>query len=70
MANLPADYDALVKRHAAIHGEIFSRMTLDLGGGKDRRLTTEELMNKWSLTNMNMALVEKESDAGRYNILS
>lgn len=70
MAKLPADYDALVKRHSAIHGEIFSRTKLDLGGGKDRDLTTEELMKMSSMDNMNMALVEKEFDAGRYNILS
>lgn len=70
MAKLPADYDALLKKHAAIHGAIFSRMKLDLGGGKDRNLTTEELIGKSTLANMNMALIEKEFDAGRYNILS
>ena len=70
MSKLPADYDALLQRHAAIHGAIFSRMKLDLGGGNDRNLTTEELINKSSFDNMNMALVEKEFDAGRYNILS
>ena len=70
MAKLPVDYDALLKNHSAIHGEIFSRMKLDLNGGNDRNLTTEELINKSSLTNMNMALIEKEFDAGRYNILS
>lgn len=70
MSSLPADYDVLLKKHAAIHGAIFSRMKLDLGGGKDRNLTTEELIDKSSLDNMNMALIEKEFDAGRYNILS
>lgn len=70
MAKLPLDYDALVKRHAAIHGQIFSRMKLDLGGAKEKNLTTEELISKSSMDNMNMALIEKEFDAGRYNILS
>lgn len=70
MSKLPADYETLLQKHAAIHGAIFSRMNLDLGGGKDRNLTTEELIQKSSMDNMNMALVEKEFDAGRYNILS
>jgi len=70
MARLPADYNALLERHTAIHGEIFNRMKLDLGGGKDHALTTEELIEKSSIDYMNMALLEKVFDAGRYNILS
>ncbi len=70
MTQLPADYNALLQRHASIHGEIFNRMKLDLGGGKDHALTTEELIEKSSYENMNMALLEKVFDAGRYNILS
>ncbi|TDG36214.1 hypothetical protein EZJ43_09430 [Pedobacter changchengzhani] len=70
MSALSTDYDVLVKRHAAIHGKIFNRMKLDLGGGQDRKLTSEELINKSSVENTNMALIEKEFDAGRYNILS
>ena len=31
---LPVDYNTLLKRHAVIHGGIFNRMKLDLGGGK------------------------------------
>lgn len=70
MSGLPADYDVLLKKHAAIHGAIFGRMKLDLGGGKDRNLTTEALMEKSTFKTLNMALIEKEFDAGRYNILS
>lgn len=70
ITQLPADYNALLQRHAAIHGEIFNRMKLDLGGGKEHALTTEELIGKSSYDNMNMALLEKVFDAGRYNILS
>lgn len=65
----PADYNGLLKRHANIHGELFSRMRLDLGGGADHTLTTEELLEKTSDDNLNRALIEKEFDAGRYNIL-
>lgn len=68
--SLPADYAVLLHRHAVIHGRLFDRMCLDLGGGKDRNLTTEELMKKSTNEQLNKALIEKEFDAGRYNILS
>ena len=67
---LPADYAALLRRHAVIHGGLFNRMRLDLGGGKDRDSTTEELLAKSTNQQPNKALIEKEFDAGRYNIIS
>jgi hypothetical protein len=67
---LPVEYEALLERHALIHGEMFNRVRLDLGGGEDRGLTTEELMRKTSDTDPSRALIEKEFDAGRYNIIS
>jgi len=70
MSGLPADYQILLNRHAKIHGELFNRMKLDLGGGKDHNLTTEELIKKSTSENLNMALLEKQFDAGRYNIIS
>ncbi|HCC70215.1 MAG TPA: hypothetical protein DEQ09_03570, partial [Bacteroidales bacterium] len=70
IAGLPSDFSMLLKRHAVIHGEMFNRMKLDLGGGKDHELTTEELIAQSSNENMNMALLEKEFDAARYNIIS
>ena len=70
MSDLGANYEDLIQRHAAIHGEMFRRMKLDLGGGRDHLLTTEELMKKSTNENMNMALLEKEFDAARYNIIS
>ncbi len=70
MSGLNPDYKDMLQRHTAIHGEMFNRMKLDLGGGKDHLLTTEELMKKSSNENMNMALLEKEFDAARYNIIS
>jgi hypothetical protein len=70
MSGLPADYQVLLQRHAALHGEIFNRMRLDLGGGKDHRLTTEELIEKSTENNLNLALLEKEFDAARYNTIS
>ena len=67
---LTADFDELLGRHAAIHGEIFNRTRLDLGGGQDHKLSSEELLKKSSLGNLNRALLEKEFDAARYAILS
>ena len=70
LAGLGTDYQALLKRHAAIHGAMFKRVRLDLGGGADRQLTTEELQAKSTNEQLNLALIEKEFDAGRYNIIS
>ena len=70
LADLPADYKTLLKRHVKIHGELFNRMRLDLGGGEDHKLTTEELLVKSTNENLNNALIEKQFDAGRYNIIS
>lgn len=70
LIGLTGDYADLLKRHAIIHGGLFNRMRLDLGGGKDLNLTTEELMVKSTNEQLSKALIEKEFDAGRYNIIS
>jgi alpha-L-fucosidase 2 len=64
------DFKVLLERHAKIHGAIFNRSRLDLGGGSDRNLTSEELISKSRIGSLNPALLEKEYDAARYNILS
>lgn len=70
LAKLPDDYALLLQRHAKLHGELFDRMRLDLGGGADHRRTTEELIAESTYEHPNRALIEKEFDAGRYNIIS
>ena len=70
LAKLPADYSELLQRHARIHGELFNRMRLDLGGGADHQRTVEELLSESTYEKPSFALIEKEFDAGRYNILS
>jgi hypothetical protein len=67
---LPADYGLLLDGHARLHGELFNRMRLDLGGGADHQRTTEELLENSSYEKPNRALIEKEFDAARYNIIS
>jgi len=69
LGGVPADYDSLLRPHAAAHGRIFNRVTLDLGGGKDRRLTSEELIaraRKTACRRVPPALLEKMYDASRF----
>jgi alpha-L-fucosidase 2 len=70
LAQLPADYGRLLDEHAKLHGRLFNRMRLDLGGGADHQRTTEELLKLSTFENPNRALIEKEFDAARYNIIS
>ena len=63
------DYSNLLNRHVKIHGELFNRVTLNLYGGYNRKLSSEELMKR-SVIKPLPALLEKEFDASRYNILS
>jgi hypothetical protein len=70
LAGLPADYPVLLGRHVKLHGDLFGRMRLDLGGGADRGLTSEELLAKTTDADPSRALLEKVFDAGRYNIIS
>jgi len=70
LAGLSTDYRSLLQGHAQIHGELFNRVKLDIGGGSDHALTSEELLEKTSNEQLSKALIEKEFDAGRYNIIS
>jgi hypothetical protein len=71
LTSLDADFNELLTRHAPIHGKIFNRTRLDLGGSEqDRDLSSEELLQKSSLGNLNKTLLEKEFDAARYTVLS
>ncbi len=70
LAKVPADYDELLAAHAKLHGELFNRVKLDLGGTEeDHNKTTEELLELSTWENINIALLEKEFDAGRFNII-
>ncbi len=71
LPRLKPEYDALLAPHVRIHGEIFDRVTLDLGGGSDRRLTTDELLERAAAEKkLSAALAEKIYDACRYVVLS
>ena len=69
LANISTDYAELLKSHAAIHGGLFNRIKLDLGGGADHQKATEQLMEENTFEKINLAWLEKQFDAGRYNII-
>ena len=64
------DFDTLLVRHAKVHGGIFNRTRLDLNGGSDRGLTSEDLIARSRVGNLSKALLEREFDACRYAIIS
>jgi hypothetical protein len=72
MAELSTDYQTLLKPHAKAHGELFSRVKLDLDGDpKDRKKTSEQLINEAIANNcVSLALMERLYDACRYLIIS
>lgn len=69
LAAVGTDYNGLLKAHAELHGALFNRMKLDLGGGEDHNKPTEQLLAESTFDNMNLAWLEKQFDAGRYNII-
>ena len=66
--DLPADYDVLLARHVALHGELFRRMTLDLEAeGRDR--SNEDLLMDAYRGDVPTALIERMVDYGRYLLI-
>lgn len=70
LARIPENYDVLLERHTRLHGEIFGRMRLDLGGRSEHSRTSEDLIAQAREDRPSKTLIEKVFDAGRYNILS
>lgn len=70
LATVTPDYAALFAAHAPLHGALFNRVRLDLGGGAERALTTEELLAGAARDKrLPAALAEKMYDAGRYMLI-
>ncbi|MEI7902982.1 MAG: glycoside hydrolase N-terminal domain-containing protein, partial [bacterium] len=70
LSRLPSDYGRLLKPHQKIHGELFSRVSLDLAGGADRNDTSEKLMARAAVGDkVPLALMERMYDACRYLII-
>lgn len=70
LGGIKANFDSLLQRHAKVHGAIFKRAKLDLGGAAERGLSSEELIAKSKTGHLSSALLEKEFDACRYAVLS
>ncbi|WP_207435500.1 glycosyl hydrolase family 95 catalytic domain-containing protein [Sabulibacter ruber] len=70
LSSLPTDYQALLSRHRNVHGELFNRVKLDLGGGEEAGLFSESINLKARSGKVAPAIIEKQFDAARYNIIS
>ncbi|MHC4337326.1 MAG: glycoside hydrolase family 95 protein [Planctomycetota bacterium] len=67
---LPPDYEYLLKRHAAVHRELFMRVELDLGAReRERKLSNEKLVNEANHGQALNALMERMFNFGRYALL-
>jgi len=64
------DYNELLLRHANIHGEMFNRFSLSLGGDDDLYQTPDQLIQSSSNGNLNNKLVEELCKAARYILIS
>ena len=71
LAAIDADYDKLLAAHAKVHGELFGRAEVDLGGSAaDRQRPSEDLLDQAARAGTpGAALLEKMFDAGRYMFL-
>jgi hypothetical protein len=70
-ANLPSDYETLLVGHAARHGELFSRVRLDLAETDAARTTPVEVHLERARAGENEpAWMQKVFDACRHNIIS
>jgi hypothetical protein len=71
LGSLPVDYLVLQQPHAAVQGDLFGRVRLDLGApAADRALPTEQLIARSQTGAPPLAMIEKAFNAGRYNIIS
>lgn len=71
LSGVEMDYDALLTPHAVVHGELFKRMTLDLGASAaDHAQSNEELLLDAYQGEAPSALVEKMWSFGRYLLIS
>jgi alpha-L-fucosidase 2 len=71
LAAVNESYEELLTRHAAVHGELFRSVELDLGAGAaERALSNEELLLEAYRGAAPTALVEKLWSYGRYLLIS
>lgn len=70
LQKLPADYEILLQRHAAVHRELFLRSRLDLGAeGQFRAMNNEDLIAAVKAGRGLTAMIERLHDFGRYTLI-
>ncbi len=68
-SSLSSDYDALLKNHSKIHGEIFNSVSLNLNGNDKDYNAFGETMMQQAKAKSSKAFVERQFNAARYNII-
>jgi hypothetical protein len=69
LSRLPADYGELLEPHAAAHGEMFRRVTLDLGGHPEKVTSSETLLAQAARGESLPEFFELMHAAGRYALI-
>jgi hypothetical protein len=69
LAGLPGDYEALLAPHAALHGGMFRRVTLDLGGSREAPRPSDELIELASRGGGWPEFFETAHAVGRYALI-
>ena len=69
LGRLGDDYEALLAPHAAEHGRMFRRVSLDLGGDADPDETSEVLIARCAASGPSPALLERLHAVGRYALI-
>ncbi|MHC4250870.1 MAG: glycosyl hydrolase family 95 catalytic domain-containing protein, partial [Planctomycetota bacterium] len=70
LSELPADYEPLRDAHAAVHGEMFRRVTLDLGIPEGAGRSSEELIADSEERGTSPEILEMLHAVGRYALIS
>ncbi len=68
--DVSSDYHELLAKHSSIHGEIFNRSRLSIGGNAERKKEPVEKLLAKKAAKPDPFLIEMEYDAARYNIIS
>jgi len=69
LAELPDEYEKLLAPHAAVHGEMFRRVTLDLGGERDAPLSSEAILDATAKGEALPEFFELMHAVGRYALI-
>jgi alpha-L-fucosidase 2 len=69
LANVPAEYEALLAPHAMVHGEMFRRVSLELGGDAGSVASSEELIARAATGESLPQFFELMHAAGRYALI-